>query len=769
MKKEQSLLNYDFIYLLAIFLILSLIFAKIIFLKEVFWGEDISFQNLPQRSFAAQELRKGNFPLWSPHIFAGYPIFAEGQSGILYPLNILFLFLPDYIAYHYLIILHFFLAGVFIYYLLRNWKISRFTCFLIALLTCFSFLSNFSLMNMFNTFIWLPLIILLFEKYSQNFNLAYLILASIITAQQFLTTHLQASFLVLFTVSLFAGYKIIEIWKKEKDKIKILRLGINLLSIIFIGILIASVQILPHYELIKLSPRAEGMSYEFIIQRSLPPARLFTGLLGFVPPHPPDLLTNALQGSHWYPYFLTLIFIILTFNLILNSRTIFLLSFTILCLILALGGYTPLYKILYYIPGFNMFRAPERFGEIVFLPLYALLGFSMDALMRVKGEEKRYLKDKLFYIIVGYLILSFISGYIYYFNQYKYLQLIKFLSFLTSGMRVAFILLSIFLILIYLFIQNKINQDIFSISLIILFLFLIILGIKTSPATFHPPDLIKLSELDAERWKENKNRVFKTHPSIYTHHPPFIKFLRNDPEIFRIIEWSEGPLRPNLNIYYQLSRMDGYGPLPLKHFVDLQQMQDDSLMKLYNIKYLLAPHQIKTTKYKLVYDKELKIYQSKEYFPRSYIVSSYKVMKKEEILAALGLGEFNLKDEVLLEEPPFRGEKHSPQLSVINNIPKIREYSSNKILIEVALKQSGFLVLSDTYYPGWKAKVDGKKSKIYRANYYFRALFLPAGKHQIEFYFFPSIFLTGLIISFGSLLIIGIYLLILTKRKKWHY
>jgi hypothetical protein len=63
--------------------------------------------------------------------------------------------------------------------------------------------------------------------------------------------------------------------------------------------------------------------------------------------------------------------------------------------------------------------------------------------------------------------------------------------------------------------------------------------------------------------------------------------------------------------------------------------------------------------------------------------------------------------------------------------------------------------LSDTYYPGWKAFVDGKRTKIYRANYTFRALPLSAGTHRVEFVYDPLSFKLGAL--FTILGIIGLY------------
>ena len=65
----------------------------------------------------------------------------------------------------------------------------------------------------------------------------------------------------------------------------------------------------------------------------------------------------------------------------------------------------------------------------------------------------------------------------------------------------------------------------------------------------------------------------------------------------------------------------------------------------------------------------------------------------------------------------------------------------------------GFLVLSDTFYPGWKAEVDGNPTEIYRANYAFRAVPVDAGNHTVKFFYTPTHWKVGILISSASLLI----------------
>ena len=95
---------------------------------------------------------------------------------------------------------------------------------------------------------------------------------------------------------------------------------------------------------------------------------------------------------------------------------------------------------------------------------------------------------------------------------------------------------------------------------------------------------------------------------------------------------------------------------------------------------------------------------------------------------------------------------HHP--TVRSPLPKIVEHSPNRVTIDAYLSEPGLLVLADAYYPGWKAFVDGKETKIYRANYVMRGVFITGGRHVVEFRYDPLSFEVGVIISLASLVLV---------------
>ncbi len=95
---------------------------------------------------------------------------------------------------------------------------------------------------------------------------------------------------------------------------------------------------------------------------------------------------------------------------------------------------------------------------------------------------------------------------------------------------------------------------------------------------------------------------------------------------------------------------------------------------------------------------------------------------------------------------------------------RIDSYKSNTVDLTVNSKSRQFLFLSDSYFPGWKAYINGKPTKILRANYMFRAIVIGPGKHQVRFEYDPLSFKLGLAVTLTTILLCGVYFL--KERRK---
>jgi uncharacterized membrane protein YfhO len=79
--------------------------------------------------------------------------------------------------------------------------------------------------------------------------------------------------------------------------------------------------------------------------------------------------------------------------------------------------------------------------------------------------------------------------------------------------------------------------------------------------------------------------------------------------------------------------------------------------------------------------------------------------------------------------------------------------------VRVQAPASGFVVLADTYYPGWRAMVDGAEARLLRANYSMRAVPVPEGVHEVRFRYEPRLLYLGAGVSLATTLMIALLLL----------
>lgn len=143
----------------------------------------------------------------------------------------------------------------------------------------------------------------------------------------------------------------------------------------------------------------------------------------------------------------------------------------------------------------------------------------------------------------------------------------------------------------------------------------------------------------------------------------------------------------------------------------------------------------------------VRIYENQRALPRAYVVHKVHICQSStEALNTISGKDFDYQKTVTIE-----GVTPSQLVNTSANFSAepaaITKDSPDNLSIEVDNQSAGILILTDVFYPGWKALVDGKEVPIYRANYLFRGVLLPAGKHTIEFSYFPSSFIIGLTLS----------------------
>jgi len=171
---------------------------------------------------------------------------------------------------------------------------------------------------------------------------------------------------------------------------------------------------------------------------------------------------------------------------------------------------------------------------------------------------------------------------------------------------------------------------------------------------------------------------------------------------------------------------------------------DDALklLSLLSVRFLLIDYDFNSKKWKKVFeergDYRIRIYENTKFLPLAYFVSGAKILKKEEILKFLKSEKFVPRREVVLEE----GNESNGNISFFRKALILKK---NPLYISLLVDApcNGWLVLTEAFYPGWVARVDGKKEKILRANYFLKAVPVSRGKHIVEFFYKPLSFVIG--------------------------
>jgi hypothetical protein len=307
----------------------------------------------------------------------------------------------------------------------------------------------------------------------------------------------------------------------------------------------------------------------------------------------------------------------------------------------------------------------------------------------------------------------------------------------------------------------------------------------------------------------------------YFQETKFIKKVSSDHGIFRIFSTGKtisldtpvliagaSPLDvfkekhiPSLHLIPRLHDIWGIDVIRLKRVDDLYKaltgapsISENKLVDLYGIKYIVSVTPLEEDprfeliearveglsgeKEDLLKGNTIKLYKHRNAFSRAWLVKDFQVMDSKMILGRMIQKEFHPDREVLLEEeptwinppsPPFikegLGGFKCPFSDTQNKVEFISE-SNNRLYLKVKASENVMLVLSDTYYPGWKVWVDGRPEKIYQANYAFRAVPLHAGIHQVKFVYDPLSLKLGAGVSLLGILGCIVGLRMGRKRKR---
>jgi hypothetical protein len=236
-------------------------------------------------------------------------------------------------------------------------------------------------------------------------------------------------------------------------------------------------------------------------------------------------------------------------------------------------------------------------------------------------------------------------------------------------------------------------------------------------------------------------------------------FLQRQAGPFRVETQTED-IERSWGDFYNVDFPSAYAGVTINSFIlETHTLQT---MKLVGVKYTLARAPTRGDQREVFRGASgIAIYENPDVFPRAWAVHEFVPVKTpNEGRSFIDAHVQDLRSKALITgEPPRNLSCQGAQDSV-----SVTKYAAERVALEAKMSCEGMVVLSDTYYPGWVAKVDGKSAQIYEVDLAFRGVIVPAGTHQITFVYRPRSFMLGIALTFAGLM--GAVLITIVGRKK---
>lgn len=725
----MRLVKKGYFVVLLILILCFLFFSRLFYPKPSlfytpdFGQSDIWNFNYPIKNFLAQSLKSGQLPFWSKDVGTGFPFLAEGQIGTFNIFNlILFYIFPAWLAWNLSYLIIFFAAFLGTYLFLRKNKLSNFASFFAGFIFSFSgfFVCHISHFNLIQTASFLPWLFLTIQSLLEKPKKTNFLFFALVLSQQIFSGHPQITFISLVGVSFFFMAWLTSdrrlksaITKNQENKTAILKKLSLFVAALTFGLALAAPQILPSFKLAQLSNRSRGLSSKTIFQYPYPFKHIITFLIpnffgtpkdGSYPPFGPG------WGIYWentaylgiLPLLLVLLLVIYRGYQSIQPRGLDSLatlvkkhrnlekSFWILLIIsfLLILGKDSPLYFLFTFPGFNFFRVPSRFLVLTAFSIAVLSAFGFDYL--ISFLSKKIKSKKILLIAVYCLLFTTIFDLFHFGFSYHPLVPVK--------------------------------------------------------EALKPPETANVIEADA--------RIFTNPRQMKAWNEIFLNEGWKD--INPYLYFKNG-LAADLNLLFDKTNIEAFYALPPARQQYYQESLNRKLINAAGVKYIISPEKIEEREnlelIKTISTPETNlpnysIYESQEMFDRFRFASNYKIAKTVKgFLRTINQKEFAFENTVILEQD--LGEELE-ELKVAEI--KLIKDENQKLILETNTGKKAILVIADSFYPEWKAKIDGQETKILPANLNQRAIIVPEGKHEIEMYYYPESFYRGVIITISSLI-----------------
>ncbi len=729
---------YFFVFFGALYL---LFFWPLLTFKSSLLRGDYELQVYPWMHAYAEALKAGYLPLWTPFIQSGFPLFAEGQTAMLYlPNLILFKFFPFKIAYNLLFLLHYLAGGIFMYLFALKKKMSHEAAALVAIVFTFGSISAGGFYGVFTLrpLIWFPLALYLVDCFLESGELLPLFILALTQGEAWLGGYPQIAAYGFLFIVLYYFLRYFEIGRSGMPFPA--RGPVLFFLSLVLSFLIALPQIWGTLELSAHSTRLL-QDKSFVLWGSLAPWSLACFFL-----YPLGMFFQCSLYLGIFPLLL-----VLTAGVKKDFRLWWALAGT--AFFLSLGIFNPLYWLLMLFPAASLLRNPSKFSFFMLFFLTITAGLACDELKkRLFENDKKYLRgffkktaktvSAIFIFFVSTaVVVSAAPGVLLHFGEWyawrfvigksfhhgspeAYLDKIHAaLGLLAAQLNMRsfsfwqpFIFSAAFIALIFFAAPRK-NHRFFSASvLLVLALDLFIYGKLSSGTSFvgNISDFKSLQEPDRlprdGRWLDllpDGKRIFPPNRNLLTGHAQI------------------GAYSPLLDKdYYLLTKDfgaldDSFGRTKLK--IDALG-EKRSLLNFLNVKYIVCDFDLKGFRRLFSKQGERRIYLNEE---------------------APG-GEFSFE-------------------SVKNSFSEIHEIQSKPLesLLRVESADGGLLRRNQIFDKGWKVRLDKRKTNLERTLEAFQAVRVPKGGHELLFVYEPDYFMLGrwvhglgLLIAAGGIIIL---------------
>ncbi|MBN2136118.1 MAG: YfhO family protein [Acidobacteria bacterium] len=765
--------NTQNIYIALIFII-AVIFLYPFLLSpfSISTGHDMVSYYFPYWTYIQNSFQEnGSVPLWNNSIMCGTTIIGNAHFSYFYPLNWMFLFLPVPLAFNLWFLIHLLIIGYGMFYLLNYLKLGNIPALYGSIIVMFS--GQFTVRmdighyHLVSAVAWMPLALLFLIKYIEKPGFRTLLRFTLINSIFLLTLHLQifyyASIIFAF---IFLLYTLLSGKENKHSLLGWLKQGGFLIFSYISSILICSAQLLPVIEATLNSHRSEH-NYAIFSKVSLTINQIF-GL--FIP----DLWGTSSKYigamNYWeisaFIGITALIPLIISIGIKDRKLRIFQIV-AIIALLFTLGKYTPLGKLIYALPFMSYTRVPARF----LLPLIMLLAisasFGLEQIIAGIGKSKDF---ALKIIIAISAIFATLTLFIFLYKLVP--DFIKSTVFYSEKL------------------SNEKTDPLIQHSILYAGIFLALLGllfilIRFEILKFMKPKhaaLIFALLLFLELFLYNRNVIKPVDVKIlHEGYDSLQDYTYNEKDIYRIygLEY-----RGQIGLTDRsIQQFVGYEALKNHWFFEItdnikktmsykksdHNLYYSNLLKAANVKYIFKQirYADRIPGYKAVSrivlrERLNRVFQSKKYLPRAYFTN--KTVQGERIDDFF---DFIIKDKAkssvfIAKQVPFDDKKN------VFLPAQIESYKPDKIKLKITAPTDGIVVLSDTFFPGWKAFVNGKECEIIRVNYAFRGVEIKNGENEILYVYSPKTLNIGIIISLISIATLIVLILIseISHKKK---